>query len=457
MRRVFAIALAAGAALLAGCAAQRQVPIGLDQGAIGAGAGRIGIVMTPLPPRDTDVPGAACLLCLAFAVQSNSAITEHAKRLDVEDIARLKNEVAAALRKAGSDVVVIDEPLLLDTLPDHNGSGTNVAPKSYTAFKQRHQIDRLLVLNVTHVGFVRTYSSYVPTSDPKGSFRAVGYMVNLATNSYDWYHPVDISQAGDEKWDDPPRYPGLTNAYYQAIEMGKDSLLKAIAVPTNAVRTRAAVGPSMVPATAQGTSASAQPPAAAAAVPTVAPKLVRLQPNSGRKPQAGDEWEYLASDRLFGKQKKLVWRVKGVESGGVVEELLVDGTLSYDGLFNGQPQAIGAPIEMGFVFGPHWDSQVGVPELMVKGQVGDCVRSTPCAIEGKVTGLERITIAAGTFDAVRFDGSIILTHLAIKPRGQISIWYSGRDRRLLKQVASMRNSARVFDETLELQAARTYQ
>jgi len=185
--------------------------------------------------------------------------------------------------------------------------------------------------------------------------------------------------------------------------------------------------------------------------------MVPLAIASGRKPQQGDEWEYLASDKLFGKTKKVVWRVKGVESGGVVEELLVDGSPSYNGMFNGQPQAIAAPIDMGFVIGPQWDSQVRMPELQVKGDVGDCIRSTPCTIDAKVTGLERITIAAGTFDAVRIDGDIILKQIAIQPRGRISIWYSERDRRVLKQVASMRNSTRTFDETVELQAARTYQ
>jgi len=185
--------------------------------------------------------------------------------------------------------------------------------------------------------------------------------------------------------------------------------------------------------------------------------MVPLVIATGRKPQKGDEWEYLASDKLFGKQKKLIWRVASIDGGNVVEELLVDGAMSHNWAFNGQADAIGVPIEMGFLFGQHWDTQTRIPELKVRGELGDCVRTMHCVIEGKVTGMERITIAAGTFDAIRIDGDLIYKHIAIQPRGRISVWYSEKDRRLLKQVASMRTDSRRFDETVELQAARTYQ
>lgn len=185
--------------------------------------------------------------------------------------------------------------------------------------------------------------------------------------------------------------------------------------------------------------------------------LVPLPIATSRKPQRGDEWEYLASEKLFGKQKKLVWRVTSVDSRGIAEELLVDGAQSQNWVFNGQADAIGAPIAMGFLFAQHWDTQTRIPQLKVRGELGDCVRMMQCAIEGKVTGIERITIPAGTFDAIRIEGDLIYVHLALQPRGRISVWYSARDRRLLKQVASMRNGARVFDETVELQGARAYQ
>ena len=52
-------------------------------------------------------------------------------------------------------------------------------------------------------------------------------MVNLKTNAYEWYSPIDINKAA-AMWDQPPKFPDLTNAYFQAIELGKDAVLKPL-------------------------------------------------------------------------------------------------------------------------------------------------------------------------------------------------------------------------------------
>lgn len=70
------LALAATAVFLAGCAT-RQMPVLLAENALGGSAGRVGVVMTPLPKVDTYFPGASCLLCLAAASIANSSLTTH--------------------------------------------------------------------------------------------------------------------------------------------------------------------------------------------------------------------------------------------------------------------------------------------------------------------------------------------------------------------------------------------
>ncbi len=177
----------------------------------------------------------------------------------------------------------------------------------------------------------------------------------------------------------------------------------------------------------------------------------------GRKPRIGDEWEYLAVDKVFGKRKKLVWRIKGIEPEGILEELIVDGIPSQQWLFTNKPEAIAAPIEMGFVFGQHWDTQSALPALSVRG-AGECSQRFQCSVEGKIVGLERIIIDAGTFDAIRIDGDFIarpVNSLWSRPGGKFSVWYSEKDRRLLKQVAQVKTLNWVSDETLELQMARS--
>jgi hypothetical protein len=83
-----------------------------------------------------------------------------------------------------------------------------------------------LVISITSLGFLRTYSAYIPTSPPKGLLEGVGYMVNLKTNNYEWYERVTIIKSADGNWDEPPQFPGLTNAYFQTLELGKDSFLR---------------------------------------------------------------------------------------------------------------------------------------------------------------------------------------------------------------------------------------
>ncbi len=180
--------------------------------------------------------------------------------------------------------------------------------------------------------------------------------------------------------------------------------------------------------------------------------------NSGKKPEIGDEWEYQSQDKLFGKRKKLVWRVKSLEPDGALEELVVDGIPSQQWLFKAQPEVIAIPVETGFIFGSHWDIQTNIPAMAVKG-TGECTQRMQCSIvDARQAGIERIFITAGSFDAMRINGSLLVkTNVGLQLRGQVTVWYSEKDRRLLKQVVTLRSTANAIDETIELQAARTYQ
>jgi uncharacterized caspase-like protein len=174
----------------------------------------------------------------------------------------------------------------------------------------------------------------------------------------------------------------------------------------------------------------------------------------GKGPQPGDEWDYLARDNAFGNNKRLIWRVKAVEpTAGVLEVLLVNGKPVDEWVFDGTPDLLGAPTESSFVFGPHWDGRE-FSKLSVHG-TGECATKFRCEVTAKMVGRERISVPAGSFDAVRFDGQVIF---ATRSRvfGSISIWYSETDRRLLKQTVKI-NAQRLgimADETLELQAVR---
>jgi hypothetical protein len=213
-------------AFLGGCADAPQKPIPLNAAAVSTKNQRIGVGMTALPKVDTSFPGAGCLLCLAAASIANSALTTHTQTLPYEDIPRLKNDVAELLRKHGADATVIPDVLDISGLPDNSVKGPNVAKKDFSSLRKKYNIDKLVVINIAMLGMERAYSSYIPTSDPKSIFRGTGYMVDLNNNAYTWYLPVQVTKSADGKWDEPPKFPGLTNAYFQALEIGKDDFLK---------------------------------------------------------------------------------------------------------------------------------------------------------------------------------------------------------------------------------------
>lgn len=213
--------------LLTACAAP-QLPLPVSPHAFAAPSNNYGVVLTKLPAVDTQFPGAGCLLCMAAASVANSTLTTHTKTLPADDLAGLNKQVADVLKKKGVKVTMIDD-LDLDKLPDSSSKVPNFARKDFTSLKAKYKIDKLLVITIAAVGVERNYAMYIPSGDPKAKIAGVTYIVNLNDNSLEWSMPINAVKASDGKWDEPPKFPGLTNAYYQVIELAKDSVLQPLA------------------------------------------------------------------------------------------------------------------------------------------------------------------------------------------------------------------------------------
>ncbi|MGM9482577.1 hypothetical protein ACS5PN_15400 [Roseateles sp. NT4] len=228
MRSRLALVALLGIALLAGCAAKPQKRVSMAEGALGASAGRIGVVMTALPKVDTQFPGAGCLLCLATASAMNSSLTDHVRTLPPEDVAGLKDRAAALIKAKGATPVVFPDALQVQSLPDFSGTDPNAAQKDFRGLRDKLNVDKLLLIQVDTIGVHRTYSAYVPTAEPKAVFEGKALLVDLKTNSLEWYHTYKFVKAADGPWDEPPKFPRLTNAYFQALELGKDEVLQPL-------------------------------------------------------------------------------------------------------------------------------------------------------------------------------------------------------------------------------------
>ena len=222
--KIIILVLVAG--LMVGCAAVPQQPIQMNQSVFSSKTSRVGIVMAKLPKVDTEFPGAGCLLCYAAASAANSSLTAHTKTLPYDDLPKIKADIADLIRKKGNEVTVIDEDIELKELPSYSKKNEKTAPTDFSSITRKYNLDKLIVLNIQTLGFIRPYSSYFPVGEPYAVFNGVGYMVNSSDNNYDWYLPVTINKHSDRKWDEAPNFPGLSNAYFQALELGRDQFLK---------------------------------------------------------------------------------------------------------------------------------------------------------------------------------------------------------------------------------------
>jgi hypothetical protein len=223
--------LAAGLALaLAGCVTPPQAPIAWNAQAAKAspsGAARVGVVMSELPKPNTYFPGASCLLCIAVAEAAHSVLSTHVKSLNTDDLATLTEDVVGLLKAQGFDAFAITAPLKMDTVPARTVA-PNESRYDFAALRTRHNVDRLIVLELPQVAVERAYAAYVPQGAPYALVAGQAYLVDVASHKLLWNQPVRVVQTAQGAWDEPPKFPGLTNAYYQAIERAKDEIKRSL-------------------------------------------------------------------------------------------------------------------------------------------------------------------------------------------------------------------------------------
>jgi hypothetical protein len=227
--RFMSIAVMGLAFILGGCAVTPpQQPLAMQPASLKADAGRIGVAMSSVPKVDTQFPGAGCLLCLAAASAMNSSLTDHVRTLPPEDVPALKDRAAALIKAKGATPVPLASALDVNALPSFNSDAPNVARKDFRGLKDKHQVDKLLMIQLDTIGVVRNYSAYVPNGEPKAVFSGTAYLVDLKTNALEWYHPFNVTKAADGNWDESPKFPRMTNAFFQALELGKDEILRPL-------------------------------------------------------------------------------------------------------------------------------------------------------------------------------------------------------------------------------------
>jgi hypothetical protein len=211
--------------LVTACAGAPVHYASLSEEVVTGKAGKVGVIMTAVPRPDTSFPGASCLLCLAAAATANSTLTGYTHTLSTAEVTAYRATVVKAMRADGADAIEITEVLDFKKLPDVKTPVPDAPKKDFKNLKATYGVDELVVIDVTSLGVERHYAAYISNADPNGYINGNIFIVDLASNAYRWQLSLHSTKQTEGKWDEPPSFPAVTNAYFEAIEHGKDQIL----------------------------------------------------------------------------------------------------------------------------------------------------------------------------------------------------------------------------------------
>ncbi|GAA3953048.1 hypothetical protein [Allohahella marinimesophila] len=225
MKSSFILVVLTCVAVLTGCAGRVQPPVALDQNFWQKENPRVGVSMTSAQQPAAYLSGADCLLCLAAANIANSELIDHMPTLPAEDLLSLEAELVDTLNAQGLQASAVTDSFSVKHLkPSSLPEG---AEKDFSPWADTY--DYLLIVDVSMFGTHRSYSGYIPTSDPQAVVKGRVYMVDMSNNQYVLYDAFHTIRAVDGEWDEAPTFPGVTNAYFQAIESSKDNIKGLVA------------------------------------------------------------------------------------------------------------------------------------------------------------------------------------------------------------------------------------
>tara|TARA_B100000700_G_C14893090_1_gene783676 strand:- start:256 stop:957 length:702 start_codon:yes stop_codon:yes gene_type:complete len=215
--------------LLAACGSTPQPTVALESNNVGVDKT---VVFAYVGPEDesgtTHIYGASCLLCYGVAAGLTSSLDTHLEStVDASEMEAIRDLVISEYREHNSDVSVVTLNTEIKKLKKFKGE-LGFAPKDFRPLAETLNADVLVLLELTEHGAYRSFSGYVPNGDPQGYVHGLLSTIDLKTNAYIQYLVIDEKVQPEGEWDEPTTFPGVTNAYYQAVENVKQKLADSI-------------------------------------------------------------------------------------------------------------------------------------------------------------------------------------------------------------------------------------
>ncbi len=225
LTRVLAVVLIL--ALLGGCATAPQNKIDFSSQELAGANQKIGVIRSKIPEVAAEFPGADCLLCIAAALANHSSFRDHVKSLSSSDLAVLHDAVVSRLRAKGLEVVKLSDEIDVRKLDSVKEVRDGFAKNNFSSFQARG-LTSLVVVDFKTVGFRRSHQNYFPSEPMKARVVAEVYMVRLADGKLLWFERYDLLKGTSGEWDNKPKFPEITNAFYSLVEEFKDQVIESI-------------------------------------------------------------------------------------------------------------------------------------------------------------------------------------------------------------------------------------
>lgn len=219
------IATVLSIAVLSACAVHIQTPIGYKAPAAAPNT-QVGVVVITPEKATMTFPGADCLLCVITAQTMHTSLGKHTDTLSIKDLKKLNSEFKVLLEKKGYVYKDLTNALQDEKFEAVTEKKMGFSVTDYRAFASKHGVQKLLIVRIPQAGFTRPFASYFPTSAPAAVVVANATMVAMPEQTLEWYQDITFKEFAGKEWDEVPNFPGLTNAYFQAVESARDFLLK---------------------------------------------------------------------------------------------------------------------------------------------------------------------------------------------------------------------------------------
>ena len=218
--------------VLTGCSmAPPQPDLAINTDLLSQQETKIGIhYVAPNENATTHIRGANCLICYGVASALTSGLDTHLKaKISTEDLDAIKELVYTKYSKRFPNVRMVNLTTPVGDLKDFKADQQlGFARKDFKSFKEELDLDVLVIMQVRGYGAHRSFSEYIPNGDPQGYFSGLLYSIDLNTNAYLHYLSIDEKVQPTGAWDQPPSYPSVTTAYYQAVENAKKKIDKSL-------------------------------------------------------------------------------------------------------------------------------------------------------------------------------------------------------------------------------------